>query len=490
MRLNDFEGASTWRPLAVLFLLLLLLAIPISAHAAVEGRACEVEPTDDTIAYGDLITCDLAPNGDSDLFRFQGATGEHIFVTATRPSGQVSPCIQLFRPSGGAPFASSTCTGSGHTFTASGTLDETGLWTIQIVDGGTTQNVGPYALVLDRLSPPSPTAEPLDYGATITGEINPLGDVDLFIIGGTLGSTIAVQTTKLTGSVRPCIYLYDPDGELVASDCHTTPGSSFAITTTLQKAGTHTIYVADRANNELGTFSLTLQCISGVCPNLHTLEITAGPAGAPNPVRSANTASLNVTAVDSFTHPLTYAWTASCPAALGSNGSFSDATAQNPAWTAPANLTGIEQVCTIQVTVSCDHGLSEEASYEQGVHPVLPPDITVTPLALDFGSVAVGTTSEAKLVTIKNDGTTDDLIINNITFTGTAFQKSSDGCSNTTLPPGQSCTVSMRFKPASTGTKSTKLSIPSNDPDPSENPVKVDLSGIGASERGWRLTSR
>ena len=86
-----------------------------------------------------------------------------------------------------APFASSNCTGSGFTFTVSGTLDETGLWTIHIVDGGTTQNVGPYNLVLDRLSPAPPTAEPLDYGATITGEINPIGDADLFIIGGSRG---------------------------------------------------------------------------------------------------------------------------------------------------------------------------------------------------------------------------------------------------------------------------------------------------------------
>ena len=131
----------------------------------------------------------------------------------------MSPCLQLFRESGGL-FASSPCTGSGFTFTVSGTLDETGLWTILVVDGGTTQNVGPYNLVVDRLSPPPPTAEPLDYGATITGEINPIGDADLFISGGTLGSTVAIQTAKLSGSVRPCIYLYDPDAALVASDCH------------------------------------------------------------------------------------------------------------------------------------------------------------------------------------------------------------------------------------------------------------------------------
>ena len=256
------------------------------------------------------------------------------------------------------------------------------------------------------------------------------------------------------GSVRPCIYLYDPDGGLVASDCHTV-GSSFAITTVLQMAGTHTLYVADRGNNEIGTFSLTLQCIAGICPNLHTLTIPAGPRGTPNPVRSAATASLDVTAVDSFDHSLTYAWTATCPPVLGSNGSFSDASAQNPTWTAPANLTGIEQACTIHVTVTCDHGLSEEASYEQRVHPVLPPDITVTPSSLDFGSVPVGTSSPTQPITIKNDGLTDDLLVKAITLPGTAFQKTSDGCSNQTLAPGQSCTVSVLFKPGSTGSKSS-----------------------------------
>jgi hypothetical protein len=484
MRHNDVAGASTMRSLAILLLALCsLLAVPIAAHAAAEGRACAVEPTDELIQYGDLITCDLTPKGDTDLFRFQGAIGEHVFVTATRPSGGVSPCLQLFRPSGGVPFASSICNGSGDSFTVSATLDEAGLWTINLFDGGTTQNPGPYSLVLDRLSPPPPNADALDYGATFIGEINPLGDTDLFVIGGTLGSTIAIQTAKLGGSVRPCVYLYDPDGVLVASDCHTV-GSSFAIQATLLKDGTHTVYIADRGNSEIGTFSLTLQCISGVCPNLHTLTISAGPAGTPNPVRSAHTAALEVTALDSFNHPLTYAWTATCPPALPSSGSFSDATAQNPNWTAPANLTGIEHVCTIHVTVSDDHGASKEASYEQGVHPVLPPDITVTPSALDFGNVPVGTTSDAKVVTIKNDGITDDLVVNNITLTGTAFLKVADGCSNTTLAAGQSCTVSVRFRPASTGAKTSKLSIPSNDPDPGENPAIVNLGGTGTSGVG------
>ena len=85
----------------------------------------------------------------------------------------------------------------------------------------------------------------------------------------------------------------------------------------------------------------------------------------PNPVDSDGTASLTVTAVDSLGHPLTYAWSASCP--LGANGSFSDATAASPMWTAPTNTTGSPEDCTVAVVVSDGQGLSQSASY---VHTV------------------------------------------------------------------------------------------------------------------------
>ena len=83
-------------------------------------------------------------------------------------------------------------------------------------------------------------------------------------------------------------------------------------------------------------------------------------------------------------------------------------------------------------------------------------------------------------VTIQNDGT-GDLILRAITLTGTQFQKplALDGCANTTLTPGQSCTVSVVSRPTTAGAKTSKLSIQSNDPNPFENPARVDLIGSG-----------
>jgi hypothetical protein len=52
-------------------------------------------------------------------------------------------------------------------------------------------------------------------------------------------------------------------------------------------------------------------------------------------------------------------------------------------------------------------------------------------------------------------------------------------CASRTLAPGESCTVMVRFKPKTSGPKSAKLRIPSNDPD--ETVVKVSLGGAAVA---------
>jgi hypothetical protein len=110
------------------------------------------------------------------------------------------------------------------------------------------------------------------------------------------------------------------------------------------------------------------------------------------------------------------------------------------------------------------------------------PDITVTPLSLDFGSIPLNNLA-AQLVTVKNDGVLD-LTIGGVTFGGVninQFLKSTDKCSKKTLAPGASCTVDLRFKPTTTGLKTAIFIIPSNDPD--EDPFSVSLSGIGVNKK-------
>ena len=55
----------------------------------------------------------------------------------------------------------------------------------------------------------------------------------------------------------------------------------------------------------------------------------------------------------------------------------------------------------------------------------------------------------------------------------------SNFCASRTLAAGESCTVLVKFKPKTSGPKSAKLRIPSNDPD--EGTVSLNVKGTASS---------
>jgi hypothetical protein len=207
--------------------------------------------------------------------------------------------------------------------------------------------------------------------------------------GQTVSGTFALKGTAQdnSGTIQKMEFYIDTDSTPVCSDATAKPsGSTFTCNwdTTTKPNGSHTVKAKayDPAGNSAFSAAVSFTVTQ------HTLTVTSGPSGTPNPVASGGTASLSVSATDSLAHSLSYAWTASCPVALGSNGSFSNPAAQNPSWTAPTNTTGSQQNCTAQVTVSDGQGLSQLGSYSQGV---LPSSITV--LTPNGGETwAIGTT--------------------------------------------------------------------------------------------------
>jgi len=92
----------------------------------------------------------------------------------------------------------------------------------------------------------------------------------------------------------------------------------------------------------------------------------------------------------------------------------------------------------------------------------------------NFGSVTVGMSSVPRDYIIKNTGTKrlTNLAVNKA---GTHFLVT--GPAETSLGPGESTTLSVIFKPMSTGTKNAMLRIFSNDTD--ENPFDISLTGTG-----------
>jgi hypothetical protein len=253
----------------VVCLVIGFLCCPTMSGAAAEGISCTPEPTDMIITYGDLITCKVESNGDSDIFRFSGISGESITIISSNQDGFVQPCIELYNPDG--TIAGQGCTWPAYTNRIDVILTQTGSHTILLKDDE-NDNTGTYALSLERVVPPSPTSLPIQYSESIVEEINPVGDIDIFFFQGSIGDVITVQSSNQDGFVQPCIELYNPDGTIAGQGC-TWPAYTNRIDVTLIQTGSHTILLKDDENDNTGAYLIALQCLAGPCVIFPTPDI-------------------------------------------------------------------------------------------------------------------------------------------------------------------------------------------------------------------------
>ena len=111
------------------------------------------------------------------------------------------------------------------------------------------------------------------------------------------------------------------------------------------------------------------------------------------------------------------------------------------------------------------------------IHVTVVSDYSVTPDALAFGSQPMNVESDAQEVTVANEGAMD-LPISSISLTGPhATEFTFTTTCGSSLPSGSNCVISVRFKPASTGTRSASLHVAGD----SGVVGTVALSGTGTS---------
>lgn len=103
--------------------------------------------------------------------------------------------------------------------------------------------------------------------------------------------------------------------------------------------------------------------------------------------------------------------------------------------------------------------------------------VIVSPASINFGDIAVGSTSPVKSVTLSNH---QSVAVNvGLGVTGSGFAMSATTC-GATLAAFKSCTVSLTFAPGSLGAVSGTLTV-TDSPD-SASPHSIDLSGTGTTQ--------
>jgi centrosomal CEP192-like protein len=103
--------------------------------------------------------------------------------------------------------------------------------------------------------------------------------------------------------------------------------------------------------------------------------------------------------------------------------------------------------------------------------------ISLSPKALNFGTIHVGVTSTAQSIAVSNVGPTT------VTFSGFALAgtAAADYLINPTncpamIAPGATCTVKVAFKPTITGTRKAMLNVKNNG---GGSPATASLTGVG-----------
>jgi hypothetical protein len=105
------------------------------------------------------------------------------------------------------------------------------------------------------------------------------------------------------------------------------------------------------------------------------------------------------------------------------------------------------------------------------------PAVTLSPTSLSFGSQSVGT-SVTQNITVTNSGSaTLNITSASVSGTNSGDFTVADGCTSSIAPAG-TCTISVKFDPANTGSRTATLSIADN---ASGSPQTVALSGTGTS---------
>ncbi|MGC9318337.1 MAG: FlgD immunoglobulin-like domain containing protein [Armatimonadota bacterium] len=389
---HDRQTGETWR---------ISKPVPTTSHS-LKGLEYHEDPSmnyDGSVIGFTSLAPNLVPddtNGKRDIFIYEWPVGSHEIVIADGPGGDPNPVAS------GAEVQCSVNARCNREHDLSyqwkaentqgdpvGEFDnssaESPAWT---APENTTDDVAEYTISVTVTCTQDPSVtdtasytqqvSPVEHAVTIiegpSGDPNPVasgGEVQCSVTAEDSrdGHTLAYERTARDSDGYPAGQFDDASSASPTWTAPTNPSAELA---------DYTISVAVSCANDASVRD-SASYVQQVEPVPHTITITEGPSGDPNPVESGGKVAFTLTAEDSREgHWRTYEWTA-VDADGDPAGSFDDPTLRYPIWTAPENTSDAVAEYTISVTVTCveDPDVSATGSYVQKVNPV-PHEVVIT----------------------------------------------------------------------------------------------------------------
>lgn len=260
----------------------IMLAFATPAAAADESKPCMAEPTDQPIAFGDVLsgsTCRIDPVGDADIYRINASLGDVIRITAVDISGSpfLGVCIELLDPSN-TRVGSVSCIDVSLQFSPPA-LPATGVYTLIVSEWG-NDGATPYNLSLERLNPQRSEWPAINSGTPVADEIRPTSDLDPFRFSAIASDLLRFTATDTSGSpfLGLCLELFAPDGSALAP--RTCGDVSVQLDVTLSVTGIYTAIVTEWGLDGATPYTLNMTCLSGSCQKLPVCDTTLQSDGA------------------------------------------------------------------------------------------------------------------------------------------------------------------------------------------------------------------
>ncbi|HQZ61033.1 MAG TPA: choice-of-anchor D domain-containing protein [Dokdonella sp.] len=371
--------------------------------ATINSAIADPNPVNNSATDSDVLT----PQADLAITKTDG-------VTTAVPGGSVTYTIT------GSNAGPSNAPGStiADTFPAS----ETCTWTCVGAGGGTCTAAG-SGNISDAVNLPAGASVTYTASCAIsaaaTGTLSNTATITGSVTDPTPGNNSATDTDTLTPQVDLSITKTDGVASVVA-------GGSTVYTITASNAGPSLAAASTVADSFPATLTCTWTCAGaggGTC--------TAAGSGNIND-------TVNLPAGGSTTH------TANCTVSAAASGSI-------------ANTATVAAAAGVTDTNPANNSATDTDSV------LLPGALAVSPTSINFGSIAVGSSSAAQTVTLSNTGGSP-LQVTAITAATAPFASSGGSCGAVpfALAAGASCTLDYMFSPTASGPASQNLTVTSN----------------------------
>ena len=321
---------------------------------------------------------------------------------------------------------------------------------------------------------------PVTLGAfQTTNRAQPQNGTNLFVSKFAFGPVVVSTTTSLSAIPNP-----QAAGSAVTFTAKVAPQSGTAVPTGSVVFSVDGVTAATVTLSTAGTAAYTT---SALAVGAHTIKASYGGSTAFAGSSASLTETINEPqasppifspTVGIYTTPQTVTLTDATKGAViyyTTNGTTPSTSSTK--YTAAINVSSTTTIEAIAVAAGYLNSIVASGTYT--IHlPVI--TATLNPASLTFAATAVGSSSAAQAVTLKNTGTSTLTITSggiSITGTGAGSFSKSTTCGST-LAGGASCTISVAFKPTAIGSLTATLDVADN---ATGSPQKATLTGTGSA---------